>query len=182
MFIFPHGTWKDNIRSVIWDWRQRSADHTSEGERAARLSSEGRDLLVTQADLSAPSVFSPAIAQLHKKGPRNRRKICANSLWLYFYSTQASLSKNKNMNYTFIYLRVFRCLSSGAICNNIILKCLLRIIIWNYNNLLGIKSIRKNSPEVILKFSKQGDSFEIALWQESQKEKDKIWKEFGKIL
>ena len=25
MFIFPHGTWKDNIRSVILDWRQTLA-------------------------------------------------------------------------------------------------------------------------------------------------------------
>ena len=58
-----------------------------------------RDPLVTQGDLSAPRVCSPAIVLLHKKGPRHRRKICANSRWLYSYYTQSSPSKNKNMNY-----------------------------------------------------------------------------------
>ena len=86
---------------------------------------------------------SPVVALIHAKGPRLRRKICANSLWLYSYFTQTSPSKNKNMNYIFIYLRGFRyinyifiylrgfryinyifiylrgfyCLSSGAICD-----------------------------------------------------------------
>ena len=90
MFIFPHGTWKDNIRSVILDWRRRSAGHSSKGERSAGRSSEGRDLVVTQADLSAPRVCSPVVALLHKKGPRHRRKICANSLLVYSYYTQSS--------------------------------------------------------------------------------------------
>ena len=80
--------------------------------RSAGLSSEGRDLLVTQADLSAPHVCFLAVAQLHKKGPCHRRKICANSLRLYSYYIQSSPSKNKNINYIFIYLR---CLFSGAI-------------------------------------------------------------------
>ena len=46
-----------------------------------------------------------------------RRKICANSLWLYSYNTQSSPTKNKNINYIFIYLRVLRCLCSGSICD-----------------------------------------------------------------
>ena len=75
----------------------------------------GRDLLVTQADLSALRVCSPVVALLHKMGPRHRRKICANSLWIYFYDIQSLPSKNKNINYMVIYLRVFSCLSSGAI-------------------------------------------------------------------
>ena len=58
---------------------------------------------------------SPAVALLHKKGPHHRRKIFANSLWLYSYYTQSSLSKNKNINYIFIYLRVLHCLSSRSI-------------------------------------------------------------------
>ena len=53
---------------------------SSEGERSTGLSSEGRDLLVTRADLSAPRVCSPAGVLLHKKGLRHRRKICANFL------------------------------------------------------------------------------------------------------
>ena len=62
-------------------------------------------------------VCSPAVALLHKKGPRHRRKICANSLWLYPYNTQSSLSKNKNINHIFTYLQVFCCLSSGSVYN-----------------------------------------------------------------
>ena len=145
MFILPHGTWKDNIRSVILDWRQRPAGHSSEGrvpvvtqmkarssghsnerERSAGLSSEGRDSLITQADLSTPHVYSPAVALLHKKGPRYRRKICANSLWLYPYYTQSSPSKNKNINYIFIYLQVFHCLSSSSIY---VTQCVWKIIL-----------------------------------------------------
>ena len=125
MFKLPHWTWIDNIRSVIWDWKQRSAGHSREGERPAGHSCEGerpaghssvgRDLLVPQADLLAPRVCSPAVALLHKKGHRHRRKICANTLWLYSSYTQSSPSKNKDINYIFIYLRVFRCSSCGAI-------------------------------------------------------------------
>ena len=83
--------------------------------RSAGLSSEGRDSLVTQANLSVPRVCSPSVALLHKKDPRPRRKICANSLGLCSYYTQSSPSKNKNMIYIFIYLRVLRCLSCDAI-------------------------------------------------------------------
>ena len=54
-----------------------------------------------------PCVCSPAVALLHKNGPRHRRKIWANNLWLYSYFTQMSPSKNKNINYIFISLRVF---------------------------------------------------------------------------
>ena len=128
MFIFPHRTWKDNIRFVILDWRQRSSSRSHAGKRHACLSTEGRDPLVTQADLSAPRVSSPAVTLLHKKGPRHRRKICANSLWLYSYYTQASPTKNKNTNhvyiYIYIYLRVLRCLSSGAIMRHIFFFCM----------------------------------------------------------
>ena len=115
MFIFPHESWKDNIRSVILDWRQRSTRCSSKGERSTGRSSEGGDPLVPQADRPAPRVCSLAVAQLHKKSPCQRRKICANSLWLYSYYSQTSPSKNKNIDYTFIDLRVFRCLSSGSV-------------------------------------------------------------------
>ena len=118
MFILPHGTWNDTIRSVILDWRKRSSGRSNEGERSAGLSSEGRETLVTQADLSAPRVCPPTVALLHNRGPRHRRKICANSLTGCIPTfTQSSPSKNKNMNYIFIYLRALRCLSSSAICD-----------------------------------------------------------------
>ena len=128
IFIYPHGTWKANIRCVILDWRQRSTGRSSEGERSAGcsnegerstgLSFEGRDPLVTQADMSAPRVCFPAVALLHKKGPHHKRKIYGNHLLLYSYYTQSLPSKNKNIHYIFIYLGVLRCLSSGAIYDN----------------------------------------------------------------
>ena len=64
-----------------------------------------------------PRVCSPVVALIHTKGPRHKRKICANSLGLYSNSTQTSPSKNKNINYIFIYLRGLRCLSRGTIYN-----------------------------------------------------------------
>ena len=75
--------------------KERSRGRSNEGERSTGLSSEGRDPLVTQADLSAPRVCSPAVAQLHNKVSRHRRKICANSLRLYNYYTQSSPSRIK---------------------------------------------------------------------------------------
>ena len=75
MFILPRGTWKDNIRSVILDWRQRSTGRSSKRQRSASLSSEG-SLKQTCRECS------PAVALFHKRGPYHRRKICANSLSL----------------------------------------------------------------------------------------------------
>ena len=149
MFILPHGTWKDNIRSVILNRRQGSTGHSSKGERSAGLSSERRGPLVSQAKGNSPlvaqakgrgplvtqakgetygslkqtcHVCSPAVPLIHRKGLRHRRKICANSLWLYYYYRQPSPSKNKNVIYIFIYLRVLRCLSSGPVYNKRIRK------------------------------------------------------------
>ena len=86
-------------------------------ERSAGRSSEGGDLLVCQAKEETRWslkqtcqllwVCAPAVALLHKKSRCHKRKICANSFWLYSYFTQASPSKNKNINYIFMYLRVF---------------------------------------------------------------------------
>ena len=151
---------KGKIRSVILDWRQRSSGCSNEGDRSTSLSSEGRDLLVTQADLSVPRVCSPSVALLHKKGPRYRRKICANSLWLYSYYSQSSPSKNKNINYIFLYLRVLRCLSSNTRYNACIGKCFLLEgemfprsgTIWsciNYHILLGRKMGRARERDIL---------------------------------
>ena len=103
---------------IQWSIKRRGEVHLSLKwrQRSAGLSSEGRDPQVIQADLSAPRVCSPDIALFHKKDPCHRRKICANSLWLYSYDTQSSPWKNKNVKYIFMYLRVLRCLSSSAIC------------------------------------------------------------------
>ena len=111
--------------------RERLAGHSNEGRDRLVAQAKGRDQLATQTKgetrwslkqtCQLHRVCSPAVTLLHKKGPRHRRNICANSLWLYSYLTQTSLSKNKNINYIFIYLRVFRCLSNGSIYDNIIL-------------------------------------------------------------
>ena len=106
------GTWNVNIRFVILDWRERSAGRSIKVERSASLSNEGRDLQVTQADMSCLFFARHTISQ---KSPRHWRKISANTLWLYSYYTQSSPSKNKDINYIFIYLGVLRYLSSDAI-------------------------------------------------------------------
>ena len=103
MFLLPHGTWKDNIRSIIFDWRLRSAGCSREGGRSVGLLNERRDPLVTPADLSAQCVCSPAVTLHHKKGPRHRRKICVNYFSLCSYNTQSTPSNNKNIDYIFIY-------------------------------------------------------------------------------
>ena len=78
---------------------------------------EGRDQLFTLVSLAVPHVCSPVVALLHKMCPFHRRQICANSLWLYFYFTHTLPSKNKNINYIFMYLRILRCLSCSSIYN-----------------------------------------------------------------
>ena len=125
MFILPHRTWKDKVRSVILDWKQKFTGPSSDGGRSSGLSNESKmsaglsneriEPLVIQADLSAPRVSSLAVTLLHKKGPHHRKKICANFLWLYSYYTKSSQSKNKNINYIFIYLRILCCWSCGSI-------------------------------------------------------------------
>ena len=101
MFILPHGTWKDNIRIINLDWRQRSDGH--ESKHATCL-------------------------LRHTKIPRHRRNICANSLGLYSYNTQLSPTKNKNMIYISIYLRFFRCLSNFPIYNKATPQ---QIVLWH---------------------------------------------------
>ena len=64
---------------------------------------KGWDPLVAQA---APCVCFSAVALLHNKGSRHRRMIWANSLWLCYYYTQSSPSKNKNINYILIHQRI----------------------------------------------------------------------------
>ena len=88
--------------------RERSAGHSSEGGRPAGHSSKH---VSSSVCVLRPSHF------FTKKGPRHRRKILANSFWPYSYFIQASPSQNKNIDYIFIYLRVFHCLSSGSICD-----------------------------------------------------------------
>ena len=75
-----------------------------------------------------PRMCSPAVTLLHKKGPSHRRKICANFLWLYSYSSQTSPTKNKNILYIYEFFQRFnirhQCwsssknLSTSALCRH----------------------------------------------------------------
>ena len=56
----------------------------------------------------------PAVALRHTKGPHHRRCICINYLSLHSYFIQTLPSKNRNINYIFIYLRSLRCLSTAV--------------------------------------------------------------------
>ena len=86
---------------------------------------EGRGPLVSQAKGETRWSLKPTCQLLvcvlqpshyfTKRVPHHRRKIYADSLWLYSYYTQSFPSKNKNIDYIFIYLWVFRYLSSGQI-------------------------------------------------------------------
>ena len=101
IFIYSHGTWKDNISSVILDWRQRSAGRSS------------RPVL-------SSCVFSGRHTTSQKVSPPQKKHMC--ELSLYSYYTQSSLSKNKNINYILIYLLLLHCLSAVRICVKSILK------------------------------------------------------------
>ena len=116
--------------------------------RSAGLSSEGRDPLVTQADRSAPPcVFSGRRNTSQKESLPQKKDMWELSLWLYFYYTLLLSSKNKNISYIFKYLRVLRCLSSGAIYYIWSINRTLTVIIseyqsgqWNNGNLWELHS------------------------------------------
>ena len=75
-------------------------------------------------------VCSPAVALAHRKGPRHRRNIRANSLRLYCYFTETLPSKNKNINNIFIYLQIIFCLSSGAVYDKTVFSALFFFFIF----------------------------------------------------
>ena len=83
------------------------------------LKQRGRSTGHSSKSVSSPPCMFYGCHTTSQKGSSPQMKICANSLWLYSYFTQTSPSKNKNINYIFIYLQVFPCLSSGAICDRI---------------------------------------------------------------
>ena len=95
-----------------------------------------------------PHVCSPAVALLHTKGPCHRRKICVNSPWLYSYFTQTSLSKNKSINYIFIYLWVLRCLSSGTICDTIMMHCYNIKVLYSHEQLYIHTCMQKHNDSI----------------------------------
>ena len=87
---WTENTWdlKDIIRSVILGWRQRSAREIrwslKRKGRSAGLSSEGREPLITQEDLSAPPcVFSGHRSTLQKGSPPQKKDMCELSLTVF---------------------------------------------------------------------------------------------------
>ena len=114
MFILLHGTCKDNIRSVILDWKQRSSGRSSEGERSTGLSSEGegstglsseeRDLWVTQANMSC--MFSGRRSNTHKGSPSQKKNMCELSLTVFNWNHFEMRLLNLRINF-FYLLRPF---------------------------------------------------------------------------
>ena len=105
--IFPRGTWKDNIRSVIWDWRthllESSTCHSSDGEISACLSIEGEIRSERPAGLSRKPVSSLVCVlrpshDFTKTVPTTEERY-VKTLWLYTYLPQSSSSKNGIINY-----------------------------------------------------------------------------------
>ena len=127
IFIHLHGTWKDNIRSIILDWRKRPPGHSSEVVGP----------LVSQANLSASLCVFSCRRTPSQKGSQPQKKDMCKLYLLYFYNTQSSPSKNKNINYIFMHLRVLRCLSSGSIydrVSKILQPNNLMVRLWSYGS------------------------------------------------
>ena len=74
IFINLHGTWNDNMRSVILDWRQRSSGHSSEGERSTGLSSKGgeRPGGHSSRHISSSCVFCRRTTSQKRSPPQNK--------------------------------------------------------------------------------------------------------------
>ena len=126
---------------VRWSLKQRGEVRWSLNRKETRC--------LSSRPVSFSCVFSGR-RTISQKGSQHRRKIGANSLWLYSYYTQSSPSKNKNINYICIYLRVFRCVSSGAIYtwNYIVMICF-RKELRELTSLWKVKIGRKKSKVII---------------------------------
>ena len=98
---------KDNIRSVILDWRQRSAGCLSEwggslsSEWGGSLSSEGRDLRVIQANMSC--VFSGRLTTSQKGSPPQKNDMCKLSLTVFLPHTIVAVEEWKYKIYFYIF-------------------------------------------------------------------------------
>ena len=109
-------TWsKEDVHTSAWDLKRQYNVCNFVLKAQTLWSLEWRE---RPAGLSSRSVCSSYVFSGRRPtSPRHRRKICANSLWMYSYEIQSPSSKNKNINYISIYQRVFRCLCSGSICD-----------------------------------------------------------------
>ena len=125
---------REYIRSVILDRILRSASRPSEvgghwslkrrgeicwllkwmGEVRWSLEQRERPTGPSSRPVSSSCVFCGPRTTSQKGSPPQKKDMCKISDCIPTY-TQSSLSKNKDINYIFIYLRVFRCSSSGAV-------------------------------------------------------------------
>ena len=82
MFIFPHGTWEDNIRSVILDWKQRPTGHSNKY-------------------VSSPVCVLRPSSYFTKSFPATEERYVRTLSLTLFLLHKTSQSKNKNITYNF---------------------------------------------------------------------------------
>ena len=112
MFILLNGTWKDKIKSVNLDWRREVGwSHKRRGE--IRWSLKRRERPAGHSSKYVVCVFRPS-HYYTKRFPATEERY-ARTLSDCIPITQSSPSKIKNVDFIFIYLRVFRCLSCSSI-------------------------------------------------------------------
>ena len=86
------------------DWSQRSAGHSSKGERSAGGSSEGGGPLVIQADLSAPPCVSSGRRTTSQKGsPTKKKDTCELRVIVFLLHTNVTLEESKYKLNLYIY-------------------------------------------------------------------------------
>ena len=121
------GTWKDNIRFVILDWRERSAGHSSEVGVRWSLKRRKRPVCHSSRLVSSSCVFSGRQTTSQKGSVPQKKDTWELSLTVFLLHTIFTVQKN-NMNYTPIYLRGFPCLSRGTINDTIAIKLFFRAL------------------------------------------------------
>ena len=83
MFILPHGTWKDTIRYINLDWRQRPIGHSSR-------------------PVSFTCVFSGCRTTSQKGSPPQKKDICELSLTVFLLYTIIAVEEWKYKLYFYI--------------------------------------------------------------------------------
>ena len=103
MFILQHGTWKDNIRSVISDRRQRSSGHSKEGEKSAGFTSGGEKPASHSSRLvSSSCVFSGHHTTSQKGSSPQKKDMCEPSLSVFLLHTIVAIKEWKYELYFYI--------------------------------------------------------------------------------
>ena len=158
MFILPYGTWKDNIRFVNLDWRgdplitqaKTKILWSLKRKRVVRWSLKRRERSSGHPSKHVMSVLRPSLlyTQMVPATAEKYVRTFSDSI----PTSHTSPSKNKNINYMFIYLRVHHCLSDGAICDTSGIGSQKMEIFWNlcFNLIIPIKKKTKNAVNLKL--------------------------------